>query len=61
MIRLCLLAFPDRTASHDPAEGLVVTIPVRLFDPSIGGGLPQDAVVSIDPCMGEIISRLIAP
>ncbi|MDO5630578.1 MAG: hypothetical protein Q4G22_01945 [Paracoccus sp. (in: a-proteobacteria)] len=53
------LDFPARTATYDPAKGLVVTMPAETFVPETGGGAPATLTVTINQASGQITARLV--
>ena len=46
--------FASRKAAYDPGRGLTLTIPVKVYDPSAGDGVPRVLTVTIDQSTGRI-------
>lgn len=46
--------FSARTASYDPARGLTLKVPVKVYDPSAGEGAPRLLTVTLDQSSGDI-------
>ncbi|NHF73629.1 hypothetical protein [Paracoccus xiamenensis] len=46
--------FAAHEAAYDPAQGLVLTMPMAVYVPETGGGEPAELTVTINQSTGEI-------
>ncbi|MCQ0968997.1 hypothetical protein MLD63_00925 (plasmid) [Paracoccus sp. TK19116] len=51
--------FQGRSADYDAAKGLVLQVPIKLFDPDTGGGKPAELTVTINQQTGEITAQAV--
>lgn len=54
------LDFKAREASYDPARGLVLAMPVEVFEPATGGAKPGELTVTINQSTGVITAGITA-